>query len=398
MSCVLTGLGVVSAAGPGTAPFLEAIERGGDGGGPLPHLAGPTHQPRIGAALSRDLGGGDPGPWDRAFRMSSAAAAEALAGAGLAAGDLPGACGLVLGTTLGGAIKAQRWHAGLLAGRRRRRADLLQAPLHAIADHLGRRFGFAGPRTVVSNACVSGTNALGLALDLIRGGEAEIVLAGGVDSLHGFNFTGFAALGLLTRDRCAPFDPRGRKMLLGEAAAFLVVESADSARRRGARVHAELAGYGCACDAFRVTTPSPEGAGAGRAIRMALADAGVTLEEVDMISLHGVGTLPLDGMECAALRQVFAGRRRPLPATSLRPVTGHTLGGVGALDTVACVLAVERGIVPPTGRPGDRVPDLPPPVHLVRAPLKTPIRVALNTSSGFGGVNAALVVRRWGGP
>jgi 3-oxoacyl-[acyl-carrier-protein] synthase II len=393
--CVFTGIGVVSAAGLGTAAFQEAIERGEDGAGPLPRVKGPSHQPRIGAVLRRHPLAEDLGPLDRVFRMASAAVAEALADAGLAAGDLPGGCGLVLGTTLAGAIKAQRWHADLLAGRRPRRADLLQAPLHAIADYLGRRFGFTGPRTVVTNACVSGTNALGLALDLIRAREAEVVVAGGVDSLHSFNFTGFAALGTLTRDRCMPFDPAGRKMLLGEAAAFLVVESGELARLRGARVQAELAGYGCACDAFRITTPRPDGAGAGRAIGMALADAGVTPEEVDFVSLHGLGTPYLDGMESAALRRIFGDRQRELPASSLRPVTGHTLGGVGALDTVASVLAVARGFVPPTGRPGDRDPNLHPPIHLTRTLLRMPIRVALNTSSGFGGVNAALVVRRW---
>jgi 3-oxoacyl-[acyl-carrier-protein] synthase II len=371
---VVTGVGIVSGAGAGVERFWEALARGA-----------PGQPPPAGAQA--------PGR-DRAFRMAEAAAREALAGAGLTPRALPGPCALLVGTTLGGAIAGQRWHADLLGGRRPRRADLVQAPLAALADHLAPRLGARGPRAVITNACASGTVALGMALDLVRAGEAELALAGGVDTVHAFNLAGFASLGMLGRGPCVPFDPAGRtSMGLGEAAAFLVIEAGEAAAARGARARAELAGYGAACDAFHATRPRPDGAGAARAIRTALADAAVGVDDVDFVSLHGVGLPQLDAMEAAALGEVFAARAAPLPVASFRPTTGHTLGSVGAVDALACVLAIERGVRPPTGGP-DVAAALPPPCRLARAAAPGPIRVALKSSSGFGGVNAALVLRR----
>jgi 3-oxoacyl-[acyl-carrier-protein] synthase II len=381
--CAVTGLGIVSAAGPAVRGFQAAIH-----GLARERPAGPCPAGACPPAISRH-------PRDRAFRLAVQALCEAATQAGLADRPLPLGGALVLGTTLGGALKAQRWHEALLAGRPTRRADLLQAPLHALGDHLARHFGLDGPCLTVSNACVSGTDALGLALDLIRSGEAERVFAGGVDTLHRFNRAGFSCLGILSDDDCRPFDPERRGIRLGEAAAFLVLESAAAARRRGAAVLAELAGYGSACDALHVTAPDPAGGGAGRAIAAALEDAGVGPCEVDFISLHGVGTRFGDGMEAAALGRVFGRRACCIPATSLRPVVGHTLGSAGAVDSVACVLAITEGTIPPTANHRRLDPELAAPLRIVRQPLVTPVRVALNTSSGFGGVNAAVVFKRW---
>jgi len=377
----VTGLGIVSAAGADTAAFGRAIQEGRSASRP---------------ALVRDEDlGGRPGPRDKVFRLAIQAATEAVAGAGLGKGRFPAGSGLVLATSLGGALKAQSWHEALLRGGRGRRSDLLQAPLHALADHAARRFGLDGPRSVVSNACVSGNDALGLALDMIRAGETDLVLAGGADTLHAFNSSGFASLGAVAEGPCRPFDPSRQGMMLGEAAAFLVVEAESSARRRGASPLAELAGYGASCDAMGVTAPDRNGEGAARAMARALADARCRPEEVDFVSLHGVGTLFLDAMEAAAMARVFGPRVTEIPATSLRPVTGHTLGSASAVDAIACVLALTGGFIPPT--PNHRRLDsgLPSPLRVVRELLRLPLRTALSTSSGFGGANSAVVLRRW---
>jgi len=251
---------------------------------------------------------------------------------------------------------------------------------------------------VVSNACVSATLALGMALDLVRGGEAELVVAGGADSLHSFNYTGFAVLGMVGAERCIPFDRAGRsKMMLGEAAAFVVVESEDSARERGVGIRAELAGHGTTCDAHHPTRPRPDGAGLSRAIELALRDASASADEVDFIALHGVGVERVDAAEVAGLREVFGARHAELPVATLRPLTGHTLGSAGAVDAVACVLALQRGRILPTATAGEGETALAPPARLQGTARRANLRVALKTSSGFGGVNAALVVRRWEG-
>jgi 3-oxoacyl-[acyl-carrier-protein] synthase II len=394
-AAVITGAGIVSSAGDGVEAFRSAIDEGRSGARAAPHLDAPEAHPRM-AAVVEDGPVGRRRPRDRAFAMARKAVGEALRAAGIDRHADEPLTGLALGTTLGGADAAQSVHAALLAGRRPRRADLLQAPLHALADHLVRRFGLEGPCVVVSNACVSATAAIGMALDLVRSGETDAVVAGGVDTLHGFNFTGFAALGLLTADRCLPFHPVGSRMLLGEAAAFLVVENEASARRRGARVLAALAGYGSSCDAWHVITPAPDGNGVCRAVRAALADAGMAPDDVDFVSLHGVGTGAMDRMEARAMTALFGDRPRGLPAASLRPVTGHSLGSAGAVDAIACVLALSGGRVFPTPA-GDPASILPPSVRLERNARDAPLRVAVNTSSGFGGVNAAIVLRRWEG-
>jgi len=330
---------------------------------------------------------------DDAFHIAVSALAEAAGQADLA--RFPAGSALAVGTTLGGAIAGQSWHRAQLEGRPGRRRDLLQAPLHAVADHLARRFGLDGPRAVISNACVSSSNALGLALDLIRTGESEVVVAGGVDTLHRFNFSGFAAMGALTGGECRPFDPTRAGMLLGEAAAFLVVESEASARRRGARPLAELAGYGASCDAVHVTAPDREGRGACRAISAALADAGVAPGQIDFVSLHGVGTPFTDGMEAAAMRRVFGERAAQVSSASLRPVTGHTLGSVGAIDSIACIFAIGHATAPPTANHRSLDATLASPLKIFRRARRMPVRIALNTSSGFGGANAAVLFRAW---
>lgn len=398
MRVVVTGMGILSAAGTGVDAFTQAIEEGRPGTRDVSHLVAPEGQAKIGATLEGP--GYEPGerPRDRAFRMGAQALGEALESAGLLReGTPPPGVALLVGTSLGGALAAQSWHKDHLLERPPRRSQALQAPLHALTDWLGRRFRIDGPRTTLSNACASGTNAVGLAMEMIRAGECEVAVAGGVDSLHDFNFAGFSTLWALTSERCRPFDPQRSGMLLGEAAAFLVLESEEHALARlgDRRPLAEVAGYGAAGDAVHITAPDRKGGGAYRSMVMAFQDAGITAEEVDFVSLHGTGTLYSDGMEAAAMGRVFGDRVEEVPATSLRPVAGHSLGSAGAVDSVACVVALNRDFVPPTPHHEELDPSLPSPLKIVTEILHGPVRVVLNTSSGFAGSNASVIFRKW---
>lgn len=392
MRVVVTGMGILCAAGRGVAAFRTALLEGRPGDSPADDFPSPEHQTPMGARIPGEDAVRPDESWDPAIRIARVAIDEALADAGLTEA-LPKDAALILGTSLGNALAAQRFHEAELAGGEGVPRDAGQAPVHATADRVARELDLRGPRTTISNACVSGTNALGLALDMLRGGEAPVVIAGGVDTLHRFNFCGFANLIALTNDRCRPFDTRRTGMLLGEASAFLVLEPEDRARKRGARIRAEVAGYGAAGDAVHITAPCREGGGAFRSMHMALSDAGLTSEEVDAVSLHGTGTPYADGMEAAAMGRVFGERAAQVPAFSLRPITGHTMGSAGAVDTIACILGIEEGFVPPTLHHTELDPALAAPLNVVTEPLRAPVRVALNTSSGFAGSNASVVLR-----
>lgn len=400
MTIVVTGMGIVCAAGRGVEAFANALEGGVPGDRPAPHLEGPEHQARVGATIpDESLGAPRAGKDDRVFQLADVALEEAEAGARLTDALPKDRTALIVGTSLGGVIAGQAWHEALLKEETPAPTMAHQAPLHVVADELGNRRGLTGPRTTVSNACVSGTNAVGLGLDMLAAGECDVALVGGVDTLHSFNFCGFATLWALTSERVRPFDPSRSGMLLGEAGAFVVMERLEGVRARGAEdtILAEVAGYGSSGDAVHITAPDRHGGGAYRAITGALGEAGLTPDDVDVVSLHGTGTLYADGMEAAAMGRVFGDRSAEVPAFSLRPVTGHPLAAAGAVDTVACLVCIQRGVTPPTANFQELDPDLPAPVGIRTEADHRPVKVALNTSSGFAGSNASVVLKAWEG-
>ena len=231
--------------------------------------------------------------------------------------------------------------------------------------------------------------ALGAALDLVRSGRCDVVLAGGVDALHDFVVAGFATLKAADSEPCRPFDKTRRGLNLGEGAAFLVVEAEAHARARGARIRAFLDGYGVAADAVHMTGPDKEGRGAARAMTAALADARLAPSEIGFVSAHGTATLFNDLMEAKALALSF-GAAIP-PVNSIKSAVGHTLGAAGALEAVLCVRTLETGLATPT--PGLVELDAEIPLDVVRdEPRALHPRAVLSTSSGFGGTNAAIVL------
>jgi len=262
-----------------------------------------------------------------------------------------------------------------------------------------RRFGIRGYASTVHTACASGGQAVGLAMKLIRRGSAECVLAGGCDSMiNPIGLSGFCLLGALSSDNDAPqrasrpFDATRNGFVLGEGAGFLVLEEWDTARGRGARIYAELAGDGNSLSSYRITDSHPSGDGPIQAMRQALADAGAAPEEVDYLNAHGTSTPMNDRSECAAVRAVFGAHAERIAVSSTKSLMGHLIAGAGAVEAAICALAVRHGLLPVNANFAEPDPecDL---TFVLGAARRQRVRVVISNSFGFGGSNSCVVLR-----
>lgn len=333
----------------------------------------------------------------RADLIAVAAAKEALSDSGLEGASIDRSrAGVVLGAGAGGLFEAEEYFFARLAkGIGRSKVSKAWGFYPCVTtDLLAAHLGFEGYSTTIMTACSSSTIAIGLACDAIRTGEADLVVTGGSDALSRLTFAGFCSLRAVDPERCRPFHRERKGMSLGEAAGILVLEDMERARRRGARIHAELLGYGVACDAHHVTAPDPSGNGAARTMREALRDARVDPERIDYVSAHGTATPFNDEAETRALHAVFGERASRVPASSIKSMVGHCLGAAGAIEAVALVQTVRDGILPPTIGLDERDPlcDLD---YVPNTARETPVRVALSNSFAFGGNNGAIVVGRY---
>jgi len=345
------------------------------------------------------------------------AAYEALAQAGLIAptdddsgkpavplvdGVDPTRVGTMIASGIGGMTEMTDQYERLLTGGpgKVRPYLAIALPLNMGGGQVAIRHGLQGPSFSVVSACASGSDALGAALDMIRSGRADVILAGGAEAaVNPLTIAGFGAAGALSRrndepERASrPFDADRDGFICGEGAGLLVLERASHAQARGATVLAELAGYGLTNDAFHPTAPAAEGAGASRALALALADAAVTPEQVDHVNAHGTSTPPNDLAESRALRRVFGDHTDDIPVTSTKSAIGHLLGAAGGVEAVATVAAMTEGVIPPTLNLDRQDPDIV--LDVVSGePRKASIAVAISESFGFGGHNAVLVFRQ----
>ena len=256
-----------------------------------------------------------------------------------------------------------------------------------------RSLGLGGPAIVSSTACASSAHAIAMGADFVRRGVAEVVLVGGMDTVSMEVFAGFHALGLLSSSPCVPFS-RIEGTTLGEGAAFMVLESAASVKRRGARPVAEFVGYGMSADAHHDTTPDPSGAGLARALGLALEDARVPPEAVCYYNAHGTGTVSNDSAEWRGVRRAFGDAANRMPVSASKSFLGHTLGACGALEAVVTVMALANEAVPPTLGLVEPRPGSPTDPVMGFGPRRHAIRNAISGSAGFGGLNAALVFGR----
>lgn len=407
---VVTGLGTVNPLGHTVDEFWAAALAGTSGVGPITAFDPSGFKVRIAAEIA-DF---DPEMYierqearrlDRYDQLFWASSAQALADAGLSyEEDDPAAyrAGVVVGSGIGGIMAFQD---GIDALRQRgpdRVSPLVitQIISNMAAGLVSIRYNLFGPNSCTVTACAASANAIGDAAEIIKRGAADVMVAGGAEApIIEFTVAAFAqsrALSTNNEDPAGasrPFDAGRDGFVMGEGAATLVLEEREHALARGATIHAELVGYGMSADGYHITLPRPGGAGAARAMQNALDDAGVGAEAIDYINAHGTSTAANDSTETAAIKTVFGERAYSVPISSTKSMTGHLLGGAGALESLVCILAIRDGKVPPTIN--YETPD--PECDLDYVPNEArDVRVdrAMTNSFGFGGHNVSLVFAR----
>ncbi len=397
---VITGMGIVCPLGHGLEPTWRRLLNGRSGiaaitnfNADLPcRIAGQVRASVWGAAE-------EPKRIERISRLAMLAAEEALRDAGWEADNEAEqvSAGVSIGSGCGG---LEALNEGALRLGDAAVPFLPQGMIHHLASQLGTQFGLLGPRRAVSTACAAGTHAIGDAARMIQCGDAEMMLAGGAEAaVHELAMAGFAAARALStgfndapQHASRPWDRDRDGFVMGEGAGMLVLESLDHARARGARIYAEVAGYGMSADAWHITSPSESGDGAFRAMRAALRSAGMAPEDVHYINAHGTSTPAGDDIELGAVERLFGEAVRHLAMSSTKSATGHLLGAAGAVEAIFSVLALRDQVAPPTlnlDNPSrasaiDRI---------ARTAQERRIGAVLSNSFGFGGTNAALVFR-----
>ncbi len=389
----VTGMGVVTALGAGVDPTFDAVLQGRRGTRRIQRFDSTGCRVRIAAEVSAEVVdrvvGGPAGGTTRTAKLAVRAAREALIQAGYPRAAPPRTA-LVLGTAGAGDAALERHLERLRAGTGRD-AVLGRYPKRATTDSVATELGVDGPLATLNTACSSSAVAIIHAIELLRAGFCAQALAGGSDELTRYTFSGFGALRALDPEPCRPFDRTRRGMSLGEGAGFLVLEPLPQAQQRGAAVLGLVAGYGHSCDAGHLTAPDPSGAGAARAIRAALAMAGITPADVGFVNAHGTGTLHNDRAELAALALALGERLTTCPVHSVKACIGHCMGAAGAIEAVITMRSLQRRVVPHT--PGLVEPEEPMRADFVMHDSRsTAARYALSNSFGFGGNDAALVI------
>ncbi len=387
----ITGLGVVSGLGTGVAPFAEGLFAGRSAIGPIRQIDLAALKFQRGVEVA-DFSWGDDRDrslYDRFALMAGAAAEQAITASGLPPGD---GTAVVTGSCLGGNHMEDASYRELYAENRTRFNPLTIPRImeNAPASLISHRWGLRGPCYTVASACSSSNHALGQAFWMVRSGQADAALVAGSDCPFTMGILrAWEAMRVVSPDACRPFCRQRTGMVLGEGAATLTLENWEQAERRGAPIVGEIVGFGMSSDAHHLTQPSGEGA--VRAMRGALRDAGLDPAAIGYINAHGTGTAANDPVECRAIAEVF-GEHRPA-ISSTKSMHGHTLGAAGAMEAVATLLALDRGLIPPTACFLDPDPECPGD-HVVNEPRAARFEYAVSNSFAFGGLNAVVVFRR----
>lgn len=406
---VITGMGVVSPNGNNLQVFWDNIVNGRSGIRAVDRFDTSQLPARI-AGLVKDF---EPEQYidkkeirrmDRSTHFAMAAAQMAIEDAGLEPEkEDKERIGVVFGSGIGG-IETLENQILVMAAKGPGRVSPFLVPMmipNISASQIAIRYGLKGPNITTVTACASATNAIGEAVRVIQRGDADVVITGGTEApICPISLAAFCAMrALSTRNEepekaSRPFDAERDGFVMGEGAGVLVVEALEHAQARGARVYAEIAGYGVTCDAYHITAPDPVGAGAAKAMELAIADAGLKPEDVDYINAHGTSTPLGDKGETLAIKRVFGEHASRLAVSSTKSMTGHLLGAAGGIETIITALAVYHDVVPPTINLDNPDPecDLDYVPHQAR---RQEVRVALNNSFGFGGHNAVLLLKKF---
>jgi len=407
---VVTGLGAVTPLGVGAAATWEAALAGKSGVGPITRFDLTDFPTRIAAEVK----GFDPEKFidrkeikrmDPFLHYAMAAAHMAMEDSGLVIGpELAPRAGVYMGSGLGGLSTLEKYHKAYLMEGGPKKISPFFIPMlisNLAPGNIAMRYGAKGPHILTSTACAASSHAVGEAMHAIRNGVCDVVIAGGAEAtvtpLGVGGFCAMKALSTRNDDPAAasrPFDADRDGFVVGEGSAVLVLEELEFARKRGAKIYAEVLGYGASGDAHHITAPAPGGEGAARAMAAAIADAGVLPGEIDYINAHGTSTPLNDLYETMAIKAVFGERAKEIPVSSTKSMTGHLLGASGAIEAMFCVLAIRDGVLPPTINYTTPDPecDLD---YVPNTPRPATLNIALSNSFGFGGHNSVMVVKKY---
>jgi nodulation protein E len=397
---VVTGLGVVSAIGHNICEFWQSLAAGKSGVAPLESVDRSRLRFQNAAEVrnydaARYFDEKEIGLLDRFAQFGAIAAREAVADSKIEwSPELLENTAIVTGSCVGGQTTEDDGFVNLYL-KNIPRVNPLTIPRtmeNAAASRISLETGITGPTYTVSTACSSANHAIGQAFWLVRNGVARMALAGGSEAVFSLGFLkAWEAMRVVSPDTCRPFSRDRRGLILGEGGAMLVLETLESAQARGAKIYGEIAGFGMSSDAYHITQPSADGA--ARAMRAALADAGIEPRQIDYINAHGTGTLANDVTETAAIHKVFGAHAGKLAISSTKSMHGHALGAAGALEAAATLLALDRAILPPTANYTEPDPECDLDVIPNQA-RHAQVECALSNSFAFGGLNAVVAFRR----
>jgi len=405
---VITGIGVVSPVGSDVKTFWENITAGKSGIGKITKFDASEFPVQI-AGEVKDF---DPLEYfekkeirktDPFIQYAMGAAIQAVKDAGLDNADVdPERVGVLIGSGIGGIYTVEEQHK-ILLNRGPKRVSPFCVPMEIINMASGLvsiRFGFKGPNISVVTACATGTHAIGEAFRTIKYGDADVMIAGGAEAaITPLSVAGFAAArALSTRNdeperASRPFEKNRDGFVMGEGAGVVVLEEYEHAKKRGAKILAEVVGYGTSGDAYHMTAPAPNGEGAARAMKNAIKDAGIIPDKIDYVNAHGTSTKFNDLFETLAIKSVFGEHAYKLKISSIKSMIGHLLGAAGGVEVVSAVLTLTTGIIPPTINYEEPDPecDLD---YVPNEAVKMEVNYVLKNSFGFGGTNACLVLKR----
>ncbi len=407
---VVTGLGVVSPVGIGTETFWQALLSGKSGVGSITQFDTTDFPVKI-AGEVKDFDAetyvGDKKAarhMDRNTQFAIAAAIEAAKDANF---DIekedPTRCGSLIGSGIGG-IATTEETVLKIENRGPAKVNPFAVPMmiaNMAAGQVSIHFGLQGPVLTDVTACASGTNSIGLALRLIQCGDADVIFAGGTEAaVCKTPMAGFAAMKALSSRDCppeeasCPFDVRRDGFVLGEGAGVLILEELNHAKARGAKIYAELVGYGMSGDAYHMTAPAPGGALQLRSMENAIRDAGLAPDDISYVNAHGTSTHLNDMNETAALKTLFGERAYQVPVSSTKSMIGHLLGAAGALEAIVCALTIRDQKIHPTINLKERDPECDMD-YVAEGAREADVNVAMSNSFGFGGHNAVIVLRRY---
>jgi len=401
---VITGIGAVTPIGNDIDAYLLGLQKGANGVADIT-LFDPEHHPCKFAAEVKNLHLEDfiepkeSKRWDRFSKFGVIAAKQAFKDSGLIINDSNASrIGVIIGSGVGGLLTMES-QAQILSYKGPKRVSPFTVPMMIpnMATGLAAiALGAKGPSSSVSTACAAGSNAIGDSFRILQLGKADAMICGGAEaSITPLGVAGFASAKALSfrnespETASRPFDAQRDGFVIGEGSGILVLETFEHAKKRNAKIYAEIIGYGTTCDAHHITSPAPGGEGGAKAIKLAIDDASLDIDQIDYINAHGTSTAANDMNETAAIKSIFRDKSYLIPVSSTKSMTGHLLGGSGGIEAVACILSLTHNFIPPTINYVNQDPncDLD---YVPNQAREAQLRVTLSNSFGFGGHNVCL--------